>query len=653
MTRVGAGAALSLKWYVNRLRSMSVPEILFRVDERTRKRGARGKLDSWAHYPAAGEAVPVIPGLRSACAARANPAAADAIAAAARAVRGGEYAALGVTWPPRDPLHLFPPEIWRLDPVTGQTWPGPEAFCFDIGYRHERRLGDIKYVWELNRLQFLQILAADVALNDDDASLAAIEQAIASWHDANPPYRGVAWNSGIELALRSISLLIVASLCAERLERRTALLIRSILRAQGAWMKRFPSRFSSANNHLVAEAAGEFLIGLAFGQCGETVPEAAALESGGRRILEQEALKQILPDGVPAEQSPTYGAFTAEFLLLSARAAQAAGRPFSAQTGERLGRFANFIGMLADAAGAVPAIGDDDEGKVVAAAGHEEHYAASIASAILADADASVAGAVDLRGLLLGSAPLPDCREAGLGIFPDGGYSVVRERRAGRDMALTLDHGPLGYLAIAAHGHADALAVTLALDGTPIFVDPGTYLYHAGGDWRSLFRGTPAHNTLAVAGEDQSIISGPFNWSHKAAARLDGTGRGTDWWLEASHDGYLGRFGVRHRRRIAANPVGLTLTDTLEGPPSGKPVSVNFTLAPGCRAVLAGGQVTITPPQGQPLALRCNRPEELSVIAPESGQAWYSQRFGEKCATMAIRWSGPAMPEKLVFDIAF
>ncbi len=28
-----------------------------------------------------------------------------------------------------------------------------------------------------------------------------------------------------------------------------------------------------------------------------------------------------------------------------------------------------------------------------------------------------------------------------------------------------MDVGPLGYLSIAAHGHADALAVTIAVDG--------------------------------------------------------------------------------------------------------------------------------------------------------------------------------------------
>ena len=46
--------------------------------------------------------------------------------------------------------------------MTGGLWPGSDQFCFDIAYRHERALGDVKYVWEFNRLQFLQPLAAAV-----------------------------------------------------------------------------------------------------------------------------------------------------------------------------------------------------------------------------------------------------------------------------------------------------------------------------------------------------------------------------------------------------------------------------------------------------------------------------------------------------------
>ena len=38
----------------------------------------------------------------------------------------------------------------------------------------------------------------------------------------------------------------------------------------------------------------------------------------------------------------------------------------------------------------------------------------------------------------------------------DGGYTIVRKRQSDRDVHIVMDHAPLGYLSIAAHGHADA-----------------------------------------------------------------------------------------------------------------------------------------------------------------------------------------------------
>ena len=109
---------------------------------------------------------------------------------------------------------------------------------------------------------------------------------------------------------------------------------------------------------------------------------------------------------------------------------------------------------------------------------------------------------------------------SGLRVFAAGGYSVIRHCVAGRSLMAVIDHGELGYLSIAAHGHADTLAVWLHVDGQPVIVDAGTYLYHAGGDWRCHFRSTAAHNTLRLEQVDASDQAGNFNWSHKARARL-------------------------------------------------------------------------------------------------------------------------------------
>ncbi len=619
---------------------MSPPEIAHRISELLLKQTARGFAEGWHRYEAPG-GPPAIAALREAVA-KASPEAREAIAEAAYGLLDGRFHALGCDWPRRWPGQPLVGRLWQLDPVTGRLWAGREAYCFDIAYRHERRLGDIKYVWELNRLQFLQPLAAHVLLSGNQASLNLIEDVIASWHEANPPFRGVAWASGIECALRAISLIVVASLAGEKLSRDTVRRIREILAAHAFWIARFPSRFSSANNHVVAEAAGELLIALAMTE----LPDAAEREAVARAVLEQEAARQILPDGAGAEQSPTYGAFTAELLLLSAFAARAADRRLGRTVEQRLSQFARFISWIADGKGRTPAIGDDDEGRVLSMAVPEPEYTASVAWCIdgyLRHAAVSPKPrAPHLREALFGTPPLSAEGPSGLATFRDGGLTVVREARAGRRLVALLDHGPLGYLSIAAHGHADALSLMVTLDDEPLLVDPGTYLYHSGAAWRDWLRGTGAHNTLTIEGADQSEISGPFNWRRKASARLDETKSGTLWELRASHDGYVGTSGARHERTVTATEDGLWIRDKLIGGQKPLPVEIAFQLAPSCEAFLDDQTVSITRAKTPVAKLVFETPGSISTTQggdrPSGG--WVSPAFGVRVPAWRIVWRG-------------
>ena len=626
---------MSLAWYLHRLRAMSPGELAHRVGEKLKKQRARGRLEGWARYP--GSAITPLPGLRERLMA-AGPELRGQIRQAAKTVLAGRFSALGADWPERPGRDLFPAEVWRLDPVTGGFWPGAEHYCFDIAYRHERRLGDIKYVWEFNRLQFLQPLAAHAALSSDAASIAAIEAAIASWHAANPPFRGLGWNSGIELALRAIALLVVLSLVGDRLSAACRAQIGAILHASIVWLRRYPSRYSSANNHLIAELAGAFLIALAM----PGVPGSVAIVEESRRKLIDEAGRQILSDGVPAEQSPTYGAFSAEFLLLCGVVARELGQPFPPAYDDRLAVFARFIGWIALDDGRVPAIGDDDEGRVLTLGGHESAYAGSVANAVAGyrGADAPSAAPADFRSGLLGTAKTQQLAPRGQRLFAEGGYFVANDLIGRHRFNLVFDHGPLGYLSIAAHGHADALALTLAVDGKPVLVDPGTYLYHSGGSWRDWFRGTAAHNTLSLSGADQSTISGAFNWSHKARAQLEHYEAGALWSATARHDGYLKRFGVVHERSIARTEQGLVLTDRLLGG-GGHPAEIAFQLAPDLSAQIEGQRVTVRRAAAvvlvlafEPGALRVERGGEAV------GGGWVSPAFGQRQPADRIVWSG-------------
>src|SRR3546814_20335079 len=81
-----------------------------------------------------------------------------------------------------------------------------------IPYRHARGLGDVKYVWELNRLPHLQAMALLAALDRDAAVARRCVDEIDGWIAANPPFQGVNWATGIALALRLVSFKVHPSL---------------------------------------------------------------------------------------------------------------------------------------------------------------------------------------------------------------------------------------------------------------------------------------------------------------------------------------------------------------------------------------------------------------------------------------------------------
>jgi hypothetical protein len=568
---------------------MSPPEMLHRAAESVKRHSAR-MIDGETRFGAHDGPLPALPGLSRAARAADDRMLRDWRETAEEA-RAGRYRLLGQEWP-----GITHAGKWRLDPVTGEDWPAT-PYCFDIGFRHEQTLGDVKYVAELNRLQFLQPIAALAAATGDEALARFCAAEIESWIDANPPFAGVNWLSGIELALRMASLFIVAGFIGDGAftgpQRRK---LRGTLNAHGFWLARYPSRFSSANNHLIAEAAGLFLLGALAGD----LSQAQAWKAYGFGTLVDQAFRQIHEDGVGAEQSPTYTAFTLEWFLLCLYAGEQTGNPFPEDVRRRLALACEHLCWITDERGAQPRIGDDDEGCVIfSRMGGETAYVSSVAGCLAAALQrpelAPPGSGPCLRELLFGRAGPPARPLQGLRCFPKGGYTVARENKGGKQALLVFDHGPLGYLSIAAHGHADALAIWLHIDGQPVLVDAGTYLYHSAGKRRDAFRGTGAHNTLGLNNEDQSIISGPFNWSRKANSRLiELCETGGGWRVEAEHDGYERRFGLIHRRAVRpGDALSYTVHDRLTGRAKrpGLQASLRYLVSPGLevRALPEGG----------------------------------------------------------------
>lgn len=89
--------------------------------------------------------------------------------------------------------------------------------------------------------------------------------------------------------------------------------------------------------------------------------------------------------------------------------------------------------------------------------------------------------------------------------FENSGYYIIEDPKK----KLIFDTGNICPAYLPAHGHCDALSFELSINGSPLIVNSGTYLYESG-KWRDFFRSTKAHNTVSISAQEQSQFWGNF-----------------------------------------------------------------------------------------------------------------------------------------------
>jgi len=561
-----SGKQNTLVWYFRRLQNMSLLEIPHRIRELMLRQVGRSKFvirrDSRLPAALAKEKLPEIPLSLVDLKDRLSDQDKAELEKDMDQICNKKLTLLGQRWPQEALCD------WSLDPDSEKHWRWHE-YTFDIPRRSGQGPGDVKFVWELSRLQHLQLLSLGALVLDRDDARAMCVEHLDAWLQDNPPYMGLGYACGIELASRIVSILaIISCLGADSFDESRSARIWHALAVHGRWIARFPSLHSSANNHLVAESAALFVLGSIAPQ----IPDAGDWKKTGWARLVKESHRQILEDGVGAEQSPTYLSYTMEWLLLARAVFASTNNTTESELDDALRRGATFISSIADAEGNVPFIGDCDEGVVLRPRLKDKNYSESVVAAIAGCLDCGdilhPAFRADGRLHLLTSNRLPDSKlTPGSLVFPNGGYSVIRSAGHRKEICLLLDHGPLGFAETAAHGHADALSVWLHIDGQPILADFGTYRYSVDYGWRKWARSTAAHNTVEIDGRSQSRMTAHFSWGQRAEARLlDHDLGGDKQYCIASHDGYSTSAEVQHQRKVEV--VGdsvVTIDDKLIG----------------------------------------------------------------------------------------
>ena len=552
-----------LGWYIRRFRGMSAAEVVHRTLDAGRRRAwARrqvqpGDAASLARDTLAERAFAST--LPASASTKVDPEAAAALIRAADTILAGKWTVLGTArTDSADP-------DWFLDPVTGRRAPD-SRLAFRVHHRDEAETGNIKQVWEMSRHHHLTVLAAAWWLTQDERYADAAAGQLRSWWSANPFLSGVHWTSGIEVGIRLISWTWIRRLLDDWPKVGDLFEHNDDAVRQIAWhqefLAAFPSRGSSANNHVIAEAAGWLVAACAFPWYGRS----EHWRRSAATLLEHKLAANTFDDGLNRELATDYHRFVIELGLVAAVEADAVGHPLSDATWEGLTRMLDAGAAILDVTGRPPRQGDGDEGRALVVDDPERDPWATVLTTGAALLGAPVwwppvAGAV--QASLLGALgqsrqlPRPPVRPSR---FADAGMVILRSRpEDGEEIWCRCDGGPHGFLSIAAHAHADALSVEVRHDGVDVLADPGTYCYHGEPAWREWFRSTAAHNTVEISGVSQSESGGPFLWNtHALTSTLScDVGEQPMQTWSAVHDGYLRlRTPTTHRRSATLDSPG-------------------------------------------------------------------------------------------------
>jgi len=639
-----------LSWYNNRLRCMSMGEIVYRVNNKLQAEMEKKGFGLCKSGPmnAASSGRPWLENL-PAVSAEVYQASADKVLAGIYDVFALKGVSLG-----------FPPK-WNKDVKTGVT--APMEFGKTLNYRNESKVGDIKYLWEPNRHLELVTLAQAFRLTGDQRYADGIRKLLTSWFQQCPYPLGVNWTSSLEHAVRLVNWTFAWQILGG--EQSPLFVGQAGRDFRQEWLESIYqhlhfvsghfSRYSSANNHLLGEYMGLFIGSVTWPYW----DDCRKWRDIAFRGFEHEALKQNSVDGVNLEQSVWYHHEVVDMMLLCGLVGRANGIEFSQGYWNRLEAMLNFVAAIMDVNGHVPMIGDSDDAVMVRFfPGDLNVYRSLLATgAVLFNRHdfRRKAGKFDDKSRwLLGDEAqrsfdamrVPTEPHIQPKAFPRGGYYVLgKDLDTAEETRIVVDSGPLGYLAIAAHGHADALAFTLSISGNEILIDTGTYAYHTEKKWRDYFRGTAAHNTVRIDRLDQSVAGGNFLWLKHARAECltFESGHERDLWI-GWHDGYRRLPDpVTHKRSIFYDKTAnlIQVKDRIECKQEHQ-VEIFWHFSESCLVEVQDSRVSarnkcvvttisMTGTEWRPELVRGRNEPPLG---------WVSRSFDEKVPTDSIVWTG-------------
>lgn len=504
------------------------------------------------------------------------------------------------------------PPAWSRDPINQIEVKDQKG----IDHRHLPNGADARNIWEINRWSEMVRLGMDGYLNQNPASFETAIEWLNHWVQENPAYEGINWSSPLEAALRVINfcwfdaLAVQSGLFTNEAEGSKLSSLRNKIIPQHVWwIRRYLSFGSSANNHLLGELTALLIAVKCWPELSAMVGEVKWFEDKITQCLAD----QFAADGGNKEQALHYHLFAFELGWL---ACTVSGQMIEAQ--QRLHTAATYFVQMVHENESWD-YGDSDDAQVLPLTACRQHAGREWAG--------WMTGKESFLHFWLGVSPrvsFPQT-EADWWLASKSGMASIHRHR----WQIRFDASPLGYGSMAAHGHADALHISVWDGDYALIIDPGTGAYFANVPWRAELASWSVHNSpQPEAGFQTPRRSGCFLWRDKHATPSLSTTNSAAF-ATLKHEGY------EISRTITLSDAScIQITDVIS--PS-VPVVSRWFFAPECEVHQVSQSTVSLRRNGQRWEMNFSS-DSISLMLTQ-GQA--SRHYGqsEACTVLEVKGS--------------
>lgn len=537
------------------------------------------------------------------------------------------------------------PIKWSADFIHGYEWK-KGTYYRDYNQVDLSNNADVKVPREISRCHHLLRLSLAYRFTGEEKYAKTVFDHIENWIEENPLMYSINWGCAMDVGIRAVNWIWALSLLESYKADSKAINKIKVSLYQHGWFiynNLEGSNYSYNNNHYFSDIVGLLHIAMLF----RKDKYAAQWLRFAKLTFFRETRLQVLPSGMTFECTTNYSRLVLELVLTSMVFLKRNGMDVPPDIWQRLESMFEFTMKVTMPDGAMPVVGDQDNGRVLPWGIEDlnDHRCLLTVGALLfnrGDFKQQSTGYNAYAAIFAGTKDEYDqikesntkieseyIRDAGFALMrKDDNYMLFNADNQGmyRDTGTGLSHT-----------HCDWFSFVLCANGVPFFIDPGSYVYSSDAKARNLFRSTKMHNTVVVDGENQVKMNEKmlWHWNRSTAPRLKkwDSNESQDE-VVVEHDAYswLGD-KITHQRRIVFDKEesSWTITDQVKAEKEHK-VKVYFHLDGEVKTEIAGKRVTLRSKNVE-LMMDFDSKESFDVAIEETE---ISKGYGQKEKSKAI-----------------